>query len=278
MHVTCTQPTNGDSSGDEIGSGGDFYSSNGAVISGANEESNLMAAGNLVQLMAPVKLRPFKSAYHVRQGSQLRLICHAQRGYPSAHISWYVGNRLVDSEFLKQHPNEFRILHLQNQNQLTITSSPASSNSSPNENGDDGKRKLVEINPIPSTRQQMQMTTNGRGQWIEYRDLKNEKYAIDTYEQQLRYLQMKLAQLNGQSSFRSADSTATTNTASNSPPDQTLGVSRQSSVSVLVINTLNIEHHTSRFSCRATTRANTDEVTTVIRVQGKFAESGLYFF
>lgn len=227
----------------------------------------------MVQLLAPVKLRPFKSTYHVRKGNQLRLVCQAQRGYPSAHISWYVGNRLVDNEFLKQHLNEYRVLHLQNQNQLTVTSSPSSSSSSTNEVGEDGgKRKAVEINPVPSTRQQMQMTANGRGQWIEYRDLKNEKYAIDSHEQQLRYLQAKLAQLNGHSSFRtssSPDSTTATSATSSLHSDPTQGLWSQSSISVLTINSLNIERHTSRYACRATTRANTDEVTTVIRVEGK---------
>lgn len=239
--------------------------------------------------MAPVKLRPFKSAYHVRQGNQLRLVCLAQRGYPPAHISWYVGNRLVDSEFLQEHPNEFRILHLQNQNQLIVTSSPNMPNqdtasSSYSESSSD-KKKLVEINPIPLNRHQMQLTANGRGSWVEYRDLKSEKYAIETSEQQLKYLKQKLAQLmgstqpqpspssNNNNNNNAEEDSSSSNTFQSQPMEgnRNLFVSAaQTSVSVLVINSLDIEKHTSRYACRATTRANTDEVTTVVRVQGKF--------
>lgn len=250
--------------------------------------------------MAPVKLRPFKSTYHVRQGNELRLVCFAQRGYPAAYISWYVGNRLVDKEFLDEHPNEFRILHLHNQNQLIGTylygsatiannngdssnqagassSSSTSSSSSANNNNVD-KKKIVEINPIPLNRQQMQLTANGRGSWVEYRDFKNEKYAIETPEQQLKYLKQKLAQLMGLTASSSPlssnnseeDSSATSSSTSSSAADYNSHLSAlQTSVSVLVINSLNIDKHTSRYACRATTRANTDEVTTVVRVQGK---------
>lgn len=249
--------------------------------------------------MAPVKLRPFKSTYHVRQGNELRLVCFAQRGYPAAHISWYVGNRLVDGDFLKEHQNEFRILNLQNQNQLIGTysftstneddhsnqaapasaSSPSLASSTTNNHLD--RRKIVEINPIPLNRQQMQLTANGHGSWVEYRDFKNEKYAIETPEQQLKYLKQKLAQLMGQSVSSSLSSNnseeepsiptsiTTTTTTSTAEHSNSYLSSLQTSVSVLVINSLNIDKHTSRYSCRATTRANTDEVTTVIRVQGK---------
>lgn len=252
--------------------------------------------------MAPVKLRPFKSTYHVRQGNELRLVCFAQRGYPAPHISWYVGNRLVDGDFLKEHPNEFRILNLQNQNQLIGTYSFTSSTNNEDYNSEQAasststssttgassnqadKKKIVEINPIPLNRQQMQLTANGRGSWVEYRDFKNEKYAIESPEQQLKYLRQKLAQLMGQNALSSSsgnneqeDSSATaTTTSSTSTPTTPEHSSSylsalQTSVSVLVINSLNIDKHTSRYACRATTRANTDEVTTVIRVQGKLS-------
>lgn len=237
-------------------------------------------------MLAPVKLRPFKSTYHVRQGDQLRLICQTQRGFPAAHISWYVGNRLVDGEFLREHADEFRIIQqngspIRYQVPIVTSSSPASSSGEPSGQSApvNDKRRIVEINPVPASRQQMQLTANGRGQWIEYRDLRNEKYAIETGEQQSKYLQLKLAQLAGSSgaSSSSAASTSTPTTSSSSTFlasanfDQNQGsLMSQTSLSILVINSLNLDKHTSRYACRATTRSNTDEVTTVIRVQGKY--------
>lgn len=243
-------------------------SSTSSFASGAHQAgqsaANILGDGSLVQLLAPVKLRPFKSTYNVRQGNQLRLICQAQRGHPAAHISWYIGNRLVDNEFLREHADEFRIIQpsgqqaAQNRAQVIVTSSSNADGSS-QQSGADKRRAVVEINPVPASRQQMQLTANGRGQWIEYRDLRNEKYAIETAEQQTKYLQLKLAQLTSSSA---ATSSSSAQAGSNLDLSQT-------SISVLVINSLNLEKHTSRYACRATTRANTDEVTTVIRVQGK---------
>lgn len=248
-------------------------SSTSSFSSGAHQAGQL--AGSLVQLLAPVKLRPFKSTYNVRQGNQLRLICQAQRGHPAAHISWYVGNRLVDNEFLREHADEFRIIQpsgqqaAQSRAQVIVTSSPSNGDSSSQQwssSGADKRRVVVEINPVPASRQQMQLTANGHGQWIEYRDPSAEKYAIETAEQQSKYLQLKLAQLTSSSAATSSSSSAQ---ASNLDLSQT-------SISVLVINSLNLEKHTSRYACRATTRANTDEVTTVIRVQGKYARAYVF--
>lgn len=249
--------------------------------------SNPLAAGSQMQLVAPVKLRPFKSAYHVRRGHQLRLVCQVQRGYPAAQISWYIGNQLVDGDFLRQHPNEYKILQLNNNGRLgqTVTSSietpgnsagPKQTSREPDETP-----KLVEINPIPSGRQQMQLTANGRGQWIDYRELGNEKYLVETREQQLRYLQMKLGQLTGTTTPSPGEAGPAAN--NNQPGGQELAamsstttatsgqvlLHNQATLSVLVISSLDVEKHTSRYACRATSRANTDEVTTVIRVRGK---------
>jgi len=200
-----------------------------------------------------------------------------------------VGNRLVDGDFLREHKHEYRVLHYQNQNQAIATSASRMDSS---ENQSDAsslrsqmqpptdKRQIVEINPIPSSRLQMQLTANERGQWIEYHDFKSEKYAIETGEQELKYLQLKLAQLTGQTgpippvnpSRQDSGQATTTTTAipmqanSNDPMLALLG---QTGISVLVIRALDLSKHTSRYACRATTRANTDEVTTVVRVQGK---------
>lgn len=251
-----------------------------------------MAAGNLIQLMAPVKLRPFKSTYHVREGNQLRLICQAQRGYPEAQISWYIGNRLIDNEFLKEQQNEIRILNLNSpsnqQQQQQSTGSSASTTTTTttqpiiDEEASIDKEQIVEINPIPISRQQMQQfTTNGQGSWIEYKNIKSERYSIDRPELEQKYLQLKLAQLTnyGQQHFSNANSGSLLLSGSSSDLNNLGGSSRalgssssilsQTDLSILVISSLNIDKHSSRYSCRATTRSNTDEVTTVIKVQGK---------
>lgn len=248
--------------------------------------STPLAAGHLVQLMVPVKLRPFKSTYHVRQGNQLRLTCMAQRGYPAAHMSWYAGNRLVDAEFLREHADEFRVLHLEHQNQLVVSYSGGGSGGgepqSDNDRARSGRRqqerrRIVEINPIPSSRQQMALTSNGRGQWIEYRELGDEKYAIETSEQQHRYMQMKLAQLTGAAHHLAASPASGDQLVAPSGQHDAATLFGQTSLSVLVINSLDLARHSSRYACRATTRANTDEVTTVIRVQGKCDVISLFF-
>lgn len=211
--------------------------------------------------MAPVKLRPFKSTYHVRQGNELRLICLAQRGYPEAQINWYIGNRLIDADYLRDHSNELKILNYQPASQTSPSQSSAySSSASGSSEASLDKRQLVEINPIPVSKQQMQLTLNGRGSWVEYRDLANERYSIQTSDQQLAYLQFKLNQLTlaGQQQFAISNSSGELLTGSN-----------QAGISVLVINSLDVDKHNSRYACRATTRANTDEVTTVLKVQGE---------
>lgn len=249
---------------------------NGLAAGGQFISANPLAAGSQLQLVAPVKLRPFKSAYHVRQGNQLRLVCQVQRGYPAAHISWYVGNRLVDGDFLREHANEYAILQLHNHERLSVTSSSgiqaAGSRDSYAANDQDTQqqqRRIVEINPIPSGRQQMQLTANGRGQWVEYREPTNEKYSIETRQQQLRYLQMKLAQLTGVSLAGATGDGPQPEPVQAQSVTQQQQLSQQASLSVLVINSLAAEQHTSRYACRATSRANTDEVTTVIRVKGE---------
>lgn len=224
--------------------------------------NNPLSAGSLLQLVAPVKLRPFRSAYHVRQGNQLRLLCQVQRGLPAAQVSWYVGNRLVDGDFLRDR-REFRVLQLRGQEQEQRAPSVWSSVSQGQQQAAEASNqqdsgRLVEINPIPAGRQQMQLTSNG--QWVEFRELANEKYAIETPEQQLRYLQMKLGQLGG-GSPPSPTSPAGSNSGSS--------LSGQASLSMLVVNNVQAERHTSRYACRATGRANTDEVTTVVRVKGE---------
>lgn len=232
-------------------------------------------------MLAPVKLRPFKSAYHVRAGDQMRLVCQLQRGYPQAQLSWYVGNRLVDGDFLREHQGEFRLLQysngpaaVQGAQQHTLLATPSQAQ------GDGGTERLVEINPIPAQRQQMQLTANGRGSWMEFRDLRGpnalapENLAIESKEQQLRYMRAKLAQLTGQN-LQGAMVAATSSAAGDSSSaSEQQGASPAapgwtSGISVLVVNKLDAEKHASRYSCRATTRANTDEVTTVIRVKGE---------
>lgn len=254
---------------------------------------NPLAAGSLSQLIAPVKLRPFKSTYHVRRGNQLRLVCQLQRGYPQAQLNWYVGNRLVDADFLKEHPaGRYKVLYLQNQNQVSqLVSSGGSSSSSSSssvatteqpaaaaaeESGADGQsdsgrtKTIVEINPIPIGKlaaQMQQLSGQQDGKWVEYRELDDEKWSIDTSGQQLRYMQQKFARLTG------INISSGSGGNSNQPPRgldaDTLATLGQMSISLLVIDSLDIERDTMRYACRATNRANTDEVTTVIRVQGK---------
>lgn len=239
---------------------------------------NPLAAGSLSQLIVPVKLRPFKSTYHVRRGSQLRLVCQVQRGYPQARLNWYAGNRLVDAEFLKEHAGQYKVLYLQNQNQVgalvsgSDSSAPERPVEPPAENPADdsggianSKPKIVEINPIPMGKLQLQLTQDGK--WVEYRDLDDEKAIIDTSDQQLRYMQQKFARLTGINISGSNLNQQQQSRAINPDMLATLG---QMSISVLVVDSLDIERDTMRYACRATNRANTDEVTTVIRVQGKF--------
>lgn len=242
--------------------------------------SNPLAAGSLVQLMAPVRLRQFKSAYHVRAGNELRLVCLGQRGYPPAQLTWYVGNQLVDAAFLQAHSDDFRLLHLQTPSGGGgLSSSSGSSYASahadvpplPASSGDISgepldRRYVVEVNPIPSARQQAQLQASGQaknGHWLEYRDISvaHERVPIETAEQQLRYLRQKLHQLTG----APGGSPGSPSGQRPAEPSQ-LG---QASISILVIKSLDVERHMSRYACRATTRANTDEVTTVIRVIGK---------
>lgn len=229
--------------------------------------------------MAPVKLRPFKGTYHVRKGNELRLICLAQRGYPEAQINWYIGNRLIDADYLRDHSGELKILNYQPQSSFAAASGSVysggagagqsvSSISSGSAEAALDRKQLVEINPIPISKHQMQLTLNGRGSWVEYRDLANERYSIQTSDQQLAYLQFKLNQLTQQQQ-QPAGSYATPATASNSSSSSDYSGSNQAGISVLVINSLDVERHNSRYACRATTRANTDEVTTVLKVQGK---------
>lgn len=270
----------GASNGQSAPSEWDSESSQQASIS-----SNPLAASTLVQLLAPVKLRPFKSAYNVRQGNELRLVCQAQRGYPAAYISWFVGNQLVDEGFLREHSNEYRILQLQNENQLISGAQSETSQSTASDGGADepqetfgrgasqaDRRRIVEINPIPAGRQQMQLTTDGRGHWVEYRDTKDDKYAIESNEQQLRYLKLKLAQLTGLGPQQAGGGVAGGQRPDSLASDggQMSSMFGQTSISVLVIKSLNLERHSLRYACRATTRANTDEVTTLVRVQGKY--------
>lgn len=204
-----------------------------------------------MQLVAPVKLRPFKSAYTVRQGQQLRIACQAQRGFPAAQISWYVGNQLVDGDFLRARPDEFQVLQLSGGQLLRSGDQPASA-----------ARQLVEINPVPASRHQMQLTPHGRGQWLEYGQLPEDKrYAIETEPEQYSYMQMKLKQLTATGGAGSSGSQLV------GSGDAQLG--GQAALSVLAISSLDLDRHTTRFACRATGRANTDEVTTVVRVQGK---------
>lgn len=221
--------------------------------------------------MAPVKLRPFKSTYHVREGNQLRLICQAQRGYPEAQISWYIGNRLIDHDFLKEQQNEIRILNLNSNSNQLLAGQQTIHQPIIDEEASVDKRQIVEINPIPISRQQMQqLTTNGQGSWVEYKNIKSERYSIDTPELEQKYLQLKLVQLtnNGQQHLSGA-ALGGGQTTLNSPTGSSGTVLSQTDLSILVINSVNIEKHSSRYACRATTRTNTDEVTTVIKVQGK---------
>jgi len=267
--------------------------------------SNPLAAGTLHQLLAPVKLRPFKSAYHVRAGDQLRLFCHAQRAYPEAQITWYIGNRALDADFLREHPNEFQLVHYQAPSGQAIGGGAISAATVPGQQQQQQQQpvlssapvqlaadteRLVEINPIPAHRHQMQLTANGRGSWMEFRQLRGpnahsiQKYNIESNEQQAAYMRMKLAQLNGQNMaqqqaamFAEQLSPNNNNNPNNNEQLQQLQHQQQthagpsSAISMLVINKLDPERHSSRYSCRATTRANTDEVTTVIKVKGKSA-------
>lgn len=251
--------------------------------------SSPLAAGSLVQLIAPVKLRPFKSAYHVQESNELRIICQAQRGFPAAHISWYIGNRLVDAEFMRSNEDQIRVLHLQDpSNDSTRSMSPTMTSanwpySSPPStsagelanSGAQHERRIVEINPVPLSKQQMQLTKNG--QWIEYHNFSEERYNIGSKEQQISYLKAKLSQLTG-SLGRSNVPDAPTPLAAHSRQaqasgDPNLALQYQTAISVLVIRSLNITRHSSRYACRATTRANTDEVTTVIRVSGEYTHA-----
>lgn len=260
-----------------------------ASASASNEDGgaatiadNPFAAGAQVQLHAPVRLRPFKSAYNVRQGNEVRLICHAARGYPTPHITWFVGNKLVDDEFLRAHSGQFRVLHHRASSGISASlaqeapASPAqksADNDNNNNDSDDPKqRRIVEIHPAPANKHGAPTSGSG-GLWVEYREPSNEKYAIDTSEQRRKYLVSKLAQLanpNASSSSSSSASSQRANAAAaSSAGQQDTPLSSQASLSVLVINSAQIEQHTARYACRATTRANTEEVTTVLRVQGK---------
>lgn len=242
--------------------------------------NNPLAAGSLVQLIAPVRLRQFRSAYHVRAGNELRLVCLGQRGYPAALMSWYVGNQLVDAEFLSAHADEFRLIQLQTPagggglssssgssyaaSMMDVPPLPASSSDISGEPLD--RRYVVEVNPIPSGRLQAHLQASGQvraGQWVEYRDLAaaSERVPIETADQQLRYLRQKLHQLTSAGYWAGQQ-------AGRAPaPDP----ANQASISILVIKSLDVGRHMSRFACRATTRANTDEVTTIIRVIGKYS-------
>lgn len=239
--------------------------------------SNPLAAGSLVQLIAPVRLRQFRSAYHVRVGNELRLVCLGQRGYPAAQLTWYVGNQLVDADFLSSHADEFRLIQLQTPagsaglssssgssyaaNMADLPPLPASSSDISGEPLD--RRYVVEVNPMPSGRLLGQLQASGQvraGQWLEYRDLAaaSERVPIETAEQQLTYLRQKLHQLTG-----------TGSAAQQAGRTPSIADPSTSGISILVIRSLDVERHMSRFACRATTRANTDEVTTIIRVIGK---------
>ena len=245
--------------------------------------SSPLAAGSLHQLLAPVKLRPFKSAYQLRSGDQLRLVCQLQRGYPQPQVSWYVGNRLVDSEFLREHAGQFRLLQFsgnsassgssaqQQQQQPQVLASPSTTSGG----GEDEQQadRLVEINPIPLQRHQMQLTPMGRGSWVEFRELRGplalspEKLAIGTGEQRLRYMRFKLAQLTGQPQQQQQQASGSeAEQASRAMSSSAQG--QPGALSILVVNKLEADKHSTRYSCRATSRANTDEVTTVLRVRG----------
>lgn len=218
--------------------------------------NNPLAAGYLVQLITPTRLRPFpRSVLHLRQGHELRLACIGTRGYPNAIINWYIGNRLVDAEFLQQQPNEYRILQLVSGSQMvTLATGSSSIQQQPNNNNN---KRIVEVNPISFSRERELYDL------IDYHDTQDERMAIETSEQQLKYMKFKLAQLTNQLYSQSSSSADGSAANSDNP------LMSHASLSILIINSLDVERDSSRIACRAVTRANVDEVTTVIKVQSK---------
>lgn len=247
-----------------------------------NSNPNPLESGQFYQfqLMIPVKLRPFKSSYAVREGNELRIACQAQFGYPAPAISWFVGNRLVDEQFANEQNGKIQVLTYSGiglfNSVLAVTNDSSeliqSQEFSSSLQQSNTNKLIVEINPVPASKHLLSQTTNS-GAWLEYKDAKNEKNSLDSQEKRRQYVKTKLFVLansvSGHQTFKKT-------------PNQVAGtfensdnIPLQASVSILVINSLIADKHSSRFACRATNRVNTDEVTTVIKVQSK---SFSYFF
>lgn len=238
----------------------------------------MLAPSSLVQLVTPTRLRPFaRSVFHARQASQLRLACLAQGGYPTPLIQWYIGNRLVDQDYLLS--NEIGILQLKSTNVAQLVALGARLNST-------RQQQIVEINPIParnlpinqhqrgvSSRQQQQQQQQPFN-WVDYHEASDERFSLESSELQLRYAQFKLAQLmalvtptplvpgNPAIGEQVASSLQQAAAASSSSSQANL-------LSILVVPALHLERHSARFACRAVTRVNTDEVTSVVKVLSK---------
>lgn len=218
----------------------------------------------------------------------MRIACLAQGGFPSPLIEWYIGNRLVDEDYL--HSSDVRILQLKSTSvtQLVALGANKTTTSKP--------QQIVEINPIPSRnsmanpnhhqqlrasiRQQQHQSHLQQQQlnWVDYRDGSDERLALESGEQQLRYAQFKMAQLMSlgspaplvpgnaaigeqlASSLQQASAAAASTSSQSSQPNL---------LSILVIQSLELERHSARIACRAVTRVNTDEVTTVVKVLSK---------
>lgn len=279
-----------------------------------SSSSTSSKTGHLIQVTAPTRLRPFgRSVFHVRDSNELRVACLASNGHPAPIINWYIGNRLIDEEYLRQNWDEIQILQLTSRpvlaggiqtttntyrigppiqqatkmEQLLILGSYRRANgtsSSANEEegaGGGGELQIIEINPIQLTDPQTSdsqdsssssssasaQLNNGPSNWINYRKFSDERMSIENREQQMSYLRMKLDQLSGNNyNPFSLDTIPKQNNNNHHHQSPMM-------VSVLVISSLDIERHSSRIACRATTRVNTDEVTTVIKVQSKYPGS-----
>lgn len=155
------------------------------------------------------------------------------------------------------------------------------SNGASSQTSNSGKQ-IVEVNPISPSRE-----APGSVDFVAYYDSQDERLAIESYGQQLQYMKSKLVQLtNGFYSTSAAAAMAAAGASNldgqsgsqNGDVSSTSDISlvSQTSLSILIINSLDIERHSSRIACRATTRANTEEVTTVVKVQSEYDVRALH--
>lgn len=168
-------------------------------------------------------------------------------------FSSLAGNEIVDSEYLRNNEGKVQILSnndmIQQQQQKTPTSTDVhptitlntdgdiymSPDNSDSRNSDEEKKYIIDISPKPIHK--LRQNTNSHA----------------------RFNPSTISRKSGHSSAAPTTLGAVEGSISSTPLIQ----------STLVVRDLDIDKHTSRYACRAQNRVSSDEVSTMIRIQGE---------